>query len=128
MKAADKTVAPSFKLLTASSYDWTFQWIEYINGDAAGLGTAAILPAADTGPSFLGAYTVANGEVFLNPQTGTLTSNTAWPNYVPNIEVANAAPSIYIPGSVGNFIYHPIYEGPFQLTQTNTIESSVVMS
>ena len=40
----------------------------------------------------------------------------------------NALPSSYNPGTIGDFIYHPMQKGPFFRSITETIDSMTLMS
>jgi len=89
-------------------------------------GSGSILPYAGLTPFFTGDYTPSvKREVYLNPLASTV-NNADWKWNEMHIEVKNAPSSTFIPGTIGNFIYHPTLEGPFKLSQTETVDSTII--
>lgn len=93
-------------------------WVEW---DRHAMGSGAFLPATTASPNFIGNYDVS--KPFPNP----LKSNGAWASspIVPIME-ANGDPSVNIPGDVGDIVYYPYQEGPFQTSQTSTMSFAIL--
>lgn len=106
----------------ADTLAFTIHWIELF--DKSGITAAQKLPAADAADYYLGAYDDSGTNLWLNPLQ-TIDAGTTWP-------VSNLAwkytdyNSANVPGSIGDAIYFPGFDGPFKLTQTKTIDTAVL--
>ena len=89
VKSENHTVAPSFKLLNASSLDWTFQWVDFINGEDGTLGAGSILGQNSQQPFYLGNYVPSgSNDVFFNPLISTI-NEANWQHSTLYVEVPN---------------------------------------
>jgi hypothetical protein len=123
MYVADGRMGPTIKITSADYVTFFFQWIEWY--DPAGLGSNALLPTSD-GPNYqLGTYANTAGEVFFNPLVGDI-SDAKWKQSAIAFAVSENDPSVNIPGTLGPAIYYPGETGPFQNTQTKTIDSALI--
>lgn len=116
-------MGPTIKLKSADYITFFFQWVEWY--DPAGLGSAALMPTSD-GPNYqLGAYANTAGEVYFNPLIGDIT-DAKWKQSAIAFSVSENDPSLNIPGTLGTAIYYPGETGPFQNTQTKTLDSAFI--
>lgn len=123
MYVNDGTQGPTIKIKSADYITFFFQWVEWY--DPAGLGSNALLSTSD-GPNYqLGSYPNTAGEVFFNPLIGDIT-DAKWKQSAIAFAVTENDPSVNIPGTLGSAIYYPGEAGPFQNTQTKTIDSAFV--
>jgi hypothetical protein len=123
--AETNAVAPTIAVNEAATYNkFLFQWTEWLN--ATGLGTNAVLPAADSANYYLGAYAAADG-TFLNPMIQMGTADTAWLASATFLSEANHTPVNDVPGSIGDAIYYPAAEGPSKETQTLMFDSIILL-
>lgn len=60
---------------SADYTNFVIQWTEFIT--VAGLGTDAVLPAADGASYFIGAYSATTG-TYMNPLRDGVTGDTTW--------------------------------------------------
>lgn len=126
IQSEDSTVGPTFSLKTAATYnDFILQWTEWIN--TAALNSDGIMPADDTTSNYYpGAYPATEG-VFLNPLEGKGSSETTWPITSTKWAISTRDPTANNPGSFGQIMYYPAFDGPFKESDTDTQDSAVLL-
>jgi hypothetical protein len=94
--------------MTKAEYQ-TFQlnWVEF---DVGVMSAGAVLPASSISPFWIGDYSTIEGP-FLNPLTKTGISN--WVEQTKTFATYND-PNDLIPGTIGDIVYYPYYDGPSQ--------------
>lgn len=126
----DGTTAPVIELKSAFWVKFLFNWVEWFNTGAGGMGSNAELPLADGAEHHLGAYavTATAPEVWFNPLTSIGVTDTAWTASAMIWGQTDNDPSMYMPGTIGNAVYYPGLDGPFKETQTTLLDVQILQS
>jgi len=120
VKIAADMGALAFKLDQADFSKFQMHYVEWADSEMK------FLPAVSASPGYFGTYTA---NTFPMPLFGTYPAGAnaatkqSW-NF--NGGQNNWNPNNYIPGSIGPFTYYPYYTGPYQLSQTLTIDTGVL--
>jgi len=115
-------------MIKADYVNFLLNWVEWY--DVSNLGTDGVLKANQAANYFIGDYAVtAAKEVFFNPiKTNSHSAETHWPitNTVWGMDERN--PADFLPGSMGEGIFFPNITGPYNATQTTTMDSQLVLN
>lgn len=123
MTSADNTVAPAFKLESASYLNFSIQYLEYVKSAMA---VDMFLPAFDGANFYVGAYDLLVNN--LNPikrlpvTTDTTITASTWKPAMRELD-----PSKRPAGSLGDAVMFQASKGPFEKTGTVTIDSSFII-